>query len=159
MAKRNWKSVQARDLRDAMDLCLEYAREKHNRSVDTVADLMALTSKWTLYKWVQEASLPARFIKGFEHACGIDFVSRYLVASDNKLVIEIPRGRNVSPHDIQVLQATAHEAIGEFIKFYKDQQNLEETLAAAQTVLERFAWHKGNVEKFQQPELPFNEEE
>jgi len=48
--------------------------------------------------------------------------------------------------------------IGELIKFYAEQNNLDGTLAAIQTTLERIAWHKGNVEKYQQPELPFDEE-
>jgi hypothetical protein len=158
MSGRNWKRVQARDLRDAMDLCLEYAKVKHNRSVDTVADLMSLASKWTLYKWMQEASMPARSIKGFEHACGIDFVSRWLVVSGGKLVIDIPKGRKGGPEDIQALQASTHEAIGALMKFYEDKSNAEETLAAVQTALERMAWHKGNVEKYRQPELPFDED-
>ncbi len=158
MSKRNWKTVQARDLRDAMDLCLDYAKENHNRSVDSVADLMGLPSKWTLYKWVQEASLPSRLIKPFEMACGIDFVSRWLVVSGGKLVITIPKGRKGAAEDIQALQAITHEAIGALIKFYADQADADATLAALQTALERMAWHKGNVEKYRQPELPFDEE-
>lgn len=159
MTGRNWKRVQPRDLRDAMDCCLEYAKAKHNRSVDSVADLMGLASKWTLYKWIQEASLPSRLIKPFEHACGIDFVSRWLVVSGGKLVIDIPKGRKGGPEDIQALQASTHEAVGALMKFYEDKSNAEETLAAIQTALERMAWHKGNVEKYRQPELPFDEDE
>jgi hypothetical protein len=158
MSKRNWKRVQPRDLRDAMDLCVEYAKAKNNRSIDTIADLMGLASKWTLYKWMQEASLPSRLIKPFEHACGIDFVSRWLVVSGGKLVIEIPKGRKGKPDDIQSLQAATHEAVGALIKFYADQADTDATLAALQTALERMAWHKGNVEKYRQPELPFDEE-
>jgi len=159
MSARNWKRVQPRDLRDAMDLCLEYAKAKHNRSVDNVADLMSLASKWTLYKWIQEASMPARSIKGFEHACGIDYVSRWLVVSGGKLVIDIPKGRKGGPQDIQALQSASHDAIGALMKFYEDKSNAEDTLAAVQTALERMAWHKGNVEKYRQPELPFDEED
>jgi hypothetical protein len=158
MSRRNWKTIQARDLRDAMDLCLEYAKVKHNRSVDTVADLMGLASKWTLYKWMQEASLPSRLIKPFEHACGIDFVSRWLVVSGGKLVIDIPKGRRGTAHDIQELQAATNDAIGALLKFYGDPSDAEATLATIQTALERMAWHKGNVEKYRQPELPFDED-
>jgi hypothetical protein len=159
MTRRNWKRVQPASLRDAMDTCLEYAREKHNRSVDNVADLMGLPSKWTLYKWVQEASLPSRLIKNFEHACGIDFVSRWLAVSGGKLVIDIPRGKLASPEDIHTLQEVTHDAIGALIKFYADQADTAETLAAVQTALERLAWHRANVAKCQQPELPFDEED
>lgn len=155
MSQRNWKTAQPRDLRDAMDLCVEFARVKHNRSVDTVAELMGEVNKWTLYKWMQEASLPLRLVKPFEHACGADYVSRWLAMSGNKLVIEIPQGRKCGPVDIQELQAASHEAIGVLMKFYAEQGNVEETVAALQTALERMAWHRGNVEKYRQPELPF----
>ena len=47
--RRNWKKVQPRDLRDAMDLCTEYARDKHNRSVDQIAELMGEVNKWTRF--------------------------------------------------------------------------------------------------------------
>jgi len=159
MSRRNWKTVQARDLRDAMDLCVDYAREKHNRSVDSIADLMGVASKHTLYKWIADANMPAVRIKSFEHACGIDFVSRWLVVSGGKLVIDIPRGRKIGPTDIQTVQAAAHEAIGALMQFYVDKANTEDTLAAIQNVMEKFAWHRGNVEKYTQPELPFDEEE
>jgi len=158
MSRRNWKTVQPLDLRNAMELCLEYAKAKHNRSVDTIADLMSLASKWTLYKWIQEASMPAKSIKGFEHACGIDYVSRWLVVSSGKLVIEIPKGRKGKADDIQELQLATNEAVGALLKFYTDQSDAEATLAAIQTALERMAWHKGNVEKYRQPELPFDED-
>ena len=159
MTARNWKTAQPRDLRDAMDLCVSYARDKHNRSIDTVAELMGEVNKWTLYKWMQEASLPLRLVKPFEHACGIDYVSRWLVISGgNKLVIDIPKGRQGTPEDIQALQVVSHDAIGLLIKFYAQQATIEETQAALQTALERMAWHKGNVEKYRQPELPFDED-
>jgi len=158
MAKRNWKQVQPRDLRDALDLCTVYALEKHNRSKDQIADLMALESKWVLYKWISEANMPVRLIKTFEMACGIDLVSRWLVVSSGKLVIDIPKGRKGKATDIQETQSLSHAAIGELMKFYQGEKNMDETLAAIQTNMENMAWHKGNVEKYQQPELPFDED-
>jgi len=159
MARRNWRNVQPIDLRDAMDLCTEYAREKHNRSIDQISDLMGLPSKWTLYKWMQEASLPARSIKNFELACGASFVSRWLVVSSgNKLVIDIPKGRRITDEDILSLQEVINVAINALIKFYRQQDDLTGTIASIQSAMEQLAWHKGNVEKFQQPELPFDEE-
>ena len=158
MSRRSWKTAQPRDLRDAMDLCIEYAREKHNRSIDTIADLMGLSTKWTLYKWIESASLPARMIKPFQHACGIDFITRWYVLSEGKLLIDIPRGRKATATDIQTLQTATHDAIGALMSFYEEKADAETTLAKLQIALERMAWHKGNVEKFQQPELPFDEE-
>jgi hypothetical protein len=158
MAKRNWKRAQPRDLRHAMDLCLDYARERYNRSVDNIADLMGEVNRYTLYKWIEAGSMPVRKVKAFEHACGIDFLSRWLAMSGNKLVIEIPIGRIADPEDMQALQEITHAAIGSLLKFYKEQADSDETLAAVQTALERLAWHRANVEKCRQPELPFDEE-
>lgn len=155
MPKRNWKTVQARDLRDAMDLCLEYAREKNNRSIDQIADLMGMESKWTLYKWIESVNMPVRMIRAFESHCGIDLVSRYLVASSGKLIIDIPRGRPCSSEDLLVLQSILNEAAGKLLRFYAEHSGHDETLAAVQTALEKLAWHRGNVEKYFQPELPF----
>ena len=71
MKQQNWKAVRPLDLRDAMEWCTKYAKAKHNRSVDSIADLMGV-NKWTLYKWMAEADMPARLIKTFEHACGVN---------------------------------------------------------------------------------------
>jgi len=157
MAKRNWKHAQPLDLRHAMDLCLEYAKEKHNRSADNIADLMGEVNKWTLYKWIEAGSMPVRLVKPFEHACGIDFLSRWLAMSGNKLVIEIPIGKIADAEDIHSLQEITHEAVGSLIKFYHQQAGADETLAAVQNALERLAWHRGNVSKCQQPEIPFDD--
>jgi hypothetical protein len=158
MSGRNWKRTQPRDWQDAQDLCLRFAKEKHNRSVDSVASLMGEMNKWTLYKQIESGGLPLRLIKPFEHACGIDFVSRWLVISNGKMVLDIPRGRKCDAQDINTLQTALNDTVGALLKFYADQQDADATLAAIQTALECMAWHKGNVEKYQQPELPFDED-
>lgn len=153
MAKRNWKRVQAGNLRHAMELCLEHAKDKHNRSLEQVSESMGMASKWTLYKWVESGGLPANMIKPFEMASGIDCVSRWLVTSNNKLVIEVPVGRKVKADDIHLLQETTNAAIGALIQFYKNPADMESTLSAIQQALESMAFHRGNVMKYQQPEL------
>lgn len=156
MSRRNWKRVQASNLNQATELCLEYAREKNNRSVESVADLMGV-NKWTLYKWLSEGNMPARLIKPFEHVCGIDFVSRWLAMGDNKMVIDIPKGRKGSADDMLVLQESSTGAISALLKFYSDKSDIKETLSAIQSALEGLAWHKLNVQKSNQPEIPFEE--
>lgn len=156
MSRRNWKKVQPSHLNQAMELCLAYARDKHNRSVEGVATLMGV-NHWTLYKWLESGGIPARLIKPFEHACGIDYISRWLAMSDNKLVIDIPNGRDGNADDILALQEASNEAVGALLKFYNQQADRQQTLDAVQNALERMAWHKGNVEKFHQPELPMED--
>lgn len=159
MSRFNWKHVQPRDLKDALNLCLEYAREKHNYSIDHIAELMGMDSKWTLYKWIEQTNMPIRRLKSFEYICGIDYATRFLAMSGNKLVIDIPKGRCATAEDIQALQAIVNDTIGNIIKFYQARKNQDETLAAIQNTLECFAWHKGNIEKSRQPELPTDEDE
>lgn len=142
-----------------MDLCLEYARERHNRSVDSVAELMGEVNKWTLYKWIEAGNLPLRLLKPFEHACGTSFVSRWLATSDNKLVIDIPAGKKCRAEDVNSLQISLNDAVGALLAFYAGKQDQVTTLAAIQNGMESMAWHKGNVETYMQPQLPFDEED
>lgn len=159
MKGRNWKVVQPRDRQDAMDLCLKFAKERHNRSVDSVAVAMGDLNKWTLYKYIEEGSLPLRLVRPFEMACGIDFVSRWLVMSGgNKMVVDIPVGRECSAEDMNDFQAVLHTMVGELIRLYGGKGDVASATAAIQTALESVAWHKANVQKFVQPELPFDEE-
>lgn len=158
MSRQNWKAVRPLDLRDAMEWCTKFAKAKHNRSVDSIADLMGV-NKWTLYKWMAEADMPARLIKTFEHACGIDYVSRWLVESSGKIVIAAPTGKKCGPRDIQELQKAYTDTVGHLLAFYEDLRDIDGTLAAMQTAMEHTTWHRGNVEKYRQPELPFDEED
>jgi hypothetical protein len=158
MAKRNWKREQPKSLRHATDLCMDYAREKYNRSADHIAELMGEVNKWTFYKWIETGNMPLRKLKTFEHACGVDFVSRWLVISGDKLVIDIPRGRHVGPDAVHTLQVALNDTVGALLDFYADKIGVEQTTAMLQTAMEQLAWHKLNVEKAHQPELPFDEE-
>ena len=153
MARSNWKRVQPRSLCNAMELCLQHARDVHNRSVERVAELMGLTSHWVLYKWMESGRIPAIQIQAFEYSCGIDCVTRYLAHSAHKLLIDIPTGRKASHKDIHDLQAAIHEAVGSLIKFYNDKADADETVAAITGVMEDLAWHRGTVKKHHQPEF------
>jgi len=58
MTKRNWKRVQPSSLRNALELCKDYAKERHNLSVERIADRMGLSDHWTVYKWIQTGRIP-----------------------------------------------------------------------------------------------------
>ena len=53
---------------------------------------MGLDDHWTLYKWISNARMPAVCIRSYETACGIDYATRWLAASANRLLIDIPTG-------------------------------------------------------------------
>ncbi|MDI5877265.1 MULTISPECIES: hypothetical protein [Shewanella] len=153
MSRRNWKKVRANSLRHAMELCLEFAREKQNLSVDRVADLMGLPSKWTLYKWLENGRIPAVLIRPFEHACGADYMTLYIAASSNRLVVDIPSGRKATNAEVNELQGSFSDAMGLLIRFYQGQSAAEDTITALNHVMGGIAWHSENVSKSQTPEL------
>ncbi|MDO5940617.1 hypothetical protein [Burkholderia cepacia] len=76
MSRRNWKRVRPMSLRHALELCKDYAKERHNLSVERIAERMGLADHWTLYKWFQSGRMPLNLVRPFESACGIDFVTR-----------------------------------------------------------------------------------
>ncbi|PTS85509.1 hypothetical protein DBR00_06960 [Pseudomonas sp. HMWF032] len=153
MKRRNWKSAQPNSIRQAMEWSLEYAKERHNLSVERIAERMGQANHWTLYKWTSEGRMPAVSIPAFEHVCGINLVSRWLAATGSKLLIDMPTGRACSTDDMQDLQAALHTATGALLAFYNGTADAAATLAAIQTGLEGLAWHRGNVQQHAHPQL------
>lgn len=141
----------------AIELCLEYARQKHNFSVDRVADGMGLANKWVIYKWMESGRLPALMIRPLELTCGVDFVTRYLSHSAHKLLIDIPSGRRVKAVEINQLQAWFAESVGLLLAFYEGAADQAETMSSLTQLLEGVAWHHKNIEQQTQPQLEFEE--
>lgn len=140
-----------------MELCIEHAREVHNRSVDRIAEVIGLTNKWALYKWVESGKMPTNMIPAFELACGIDFVSRWLAHTNNKLLINIPTGRNLSPATVSEFHQQFSDSFGLLARFYEGSADKDETLFSLTTLMEQAAWHRANVDKHDQPELDFED--
>ncbi|NOY61760.1 MAG: hypothetical protein GXP10_01180 [Gammaproteobacteria bacterium] len=156
MAKRIWKRVQPHSLSHAIELCIDHARERKNRSVDNIADLMGLNNKWVIYKWTESGKIPGVQIRAFEHACGIDLITRWLGHSAGYLMIKAPVGKAGDADEINALQCTINSAVGELIKFYNGSAESRITIAALTCAMEGMAWHRVNVEKHHQPELDFD---
>ena len=157
MTKRNWKRIQPTSLRNALELCKDFAKERHNLSVERIAESMGLTDHWTVYKWIQTGRIPANMIRPYEAACGIDYLTRWLAASSGRLLIDIPTGRKADAADMQALQELLNTAVGQLLQFYGGKAEAGDTLAAIQQAMEGLAWHRGNVQKHAQPELDFEE--
>lgn len=153
MSRNNWKRVQPTSLRHALELCKDYAKDKRNLSVERIAERMGEADHWTLYKWLQNGRMPAVLIPAYESACGIDFVTRWLANASGSLMIAIPTGRKLKPSDVAELQNTLHNAVGNLMSFYAGDKEIEQTLAAITQGMESLAWHRGNVEQHNQPQL------
>lgn len=153
--KRNWKRVQANSLQDATRLCLDYARDVNNRSVEGVAAMMGLSNHWNLYKWVENGNMPTRCIQPFELACGINLISRWLAHSAGRLLITIPTGRSVKPHELGEIHQNFINSIGALARFYEGKEEAQDTLNHITEMLESLAWHHGNVQQHVQPAFEF----
>lgn len=137
-----------------MELCIDYAREVHNLSVERISDRMGLSSHWVIYKWMEEGGMPARCIRAFEHACGATYVTRYIAASAHMLLIDLPTGRHAGTSDIQAVQEACTAAVGALIAFAAGRAAADDTHAALTVALERLAAERAEVERHATPELP-----
>lgn len=159
MTVTRWSKKQPISLANSMELCLENAKIKKNLSVDGVADLVGLSSRYTLYKWMGNQRLPLILIRPFEFACGANFVTKFLCHSSFHLMIKIPTGKGVTETSINNLQSAFAECIGILIGFYSRDVETKDAIATLDSMMEDLAWHRENINKFHQPELDFQEYE
>lgn len=150
---RFWRRHIPTSLRAAVDESLAYAKEAHNLGVEQIAERLQYGSYWTLYKQLADLNLKITQVRAFEHACGIDLISRYLAASAGRVVIEVPAGRTTSAEDMQALQMNINTAVGALLAFYAGRADAEATLGAVTESLTELAWHRENVRKHASPEL------
>ena len=158
MTPAQWKRAQPISLRDALKMSQQHAKERFNFSIERIAALMGLDDHWALYKWIANARMPAVCIRSYETVCGIDYATRWLAASAGRLLIDIPSGRSAGAADMQALQELLNTAVGQLLQFYGGKAEADNTLTAIQQAMEGLAWHRGNVQKHDQPELDFQEE-
>lgn len=156
MSRRNWKRYQPATLRDALKGCKDYAQERHNLSVERIAERMGLEDHWALYKWIANGRMPLVLLPAFQHACGIDLATRWLAASGHKLLVDMPTGRQATAADMVALNTGFAQALQLLTTFYTDgHQSPTETLDALRNHLEQVAYHQHNVAQYATPELDF----
>lgn len=153
MTRRNWKTFNPRSLREALEGCKDFALERHNRSVERVAELAGEESHWTVYGWMRDGSIPGKKIPAFQHACGADFVTRWLAHGDSQLLISIPPGRMPASEDVHQLQGHLNAAVGALLGFASGKLDADQVCAEINAALEALAWHRENIAKARQPEL------
>lgn len=157
MKRTNWNKVNPASLQQAMALSIEYAREVHNRSVDHIADLMSLNNKYAIYKWIESGSMPIRNMRAFQHACGINLISRWDAHSGGYLLFKIPTGRAVKQTELAELHQQFIDSFGALARFYEGKEGAQATLGHVTEMLEGLVWHHGNVEQHAQLSLEFGE--
>ncbi|MEA1989012.1 MAG: hypothetical protein U9N57_07380 [Pseudomonadota bacterium] len=155
MAYINWKKARPTSLQEAFWLVKKHGMEKKNLSVPRIAELMGLDDESILYKWMKQATMPINKIASFEHVCGANYVSIYLASSDNKLLIDIPTGKNLEPVSVLEMQTTFNHAITLLMKCAAGNATADETVAALTSSMSDLAYHRENVQKQESPELDF----
>lgn len=158
MSYINWKKARATSLQEAFWLVKEHGKAKRNLSVARIAELMGLDDESLLYKWMKNGSMPVHKLHSFEYVCGANFVSVYLAASDNKLLIDMPTGKALNEVSVIEMQSTFNEAMSLLIKAATGSASAEETVAALTGSMCDLAYHRENVQKANTPELDFGEE-
>ncbi len=155
MTRRRWKHIRPSSIPHAMELCIAHAKERHNRSVDSIADLMGQPNKWAIYKWVESGRMPTVLIRPFEAACGIDYVTQYVAISNHQLLIDMPTGKAADAVDIHELQTAFNACVDQLLRYARGDHDHGETLAAIDNAMSGLAAHRANVEQFDQPQLDF----
>lgn len=156
MSRRVWKNVRPNSLLHALRLCREFAQDRHNLSVERIADRMGVTHD-SLYKWLATGRMPAILIPAYEHACSATFVSVWLATSANKLVIDMPSGRRAEGTELLDMNSSCAAALQLLTAFYAAPRatDPEATLLAMRQHMEQVAFHHHNVAQYAAPELEF----
>lgn len=149
---RNWKRVIPRSTVDALRLCKDFAIERHNLSVERIADRMGVSAD-LLYKWLASGNMPLAQVQSYEHLCGCNFISDHLAHSHGKLAVTIPSGRGLEDYDLLRMHQSFSSAMALLADFYAGKCSGESTLAALTKHMEATAWHRENVIAHSQPEL------
>lgn len=157
MTRRNWKRVRPTSAVEALRLCKDYALERHNLSVERIAELIGVSTD-NLYKWLASGRMPLVVVPTYELACRCNFASAWLAASAGKLVIDMPTGRKANSADVMGVNSSCAAALPLLTAFYADpaSADLDATLAALRTHMEQVAYHHHNVERYATPELDFD---
>lgn len=155
---KRWKSYQPTSLRDALHACKEVARLRLNLSVERIAERMGLEDHWVLYKWVANGRMPAVLLTAYEHACGCDYVTRWMAATAGKLLVDIPKGLAPQPADLPAMNTNFAQAYQLLADFYAAESppDTAAILEALRRHMEQVAYHHKNVAAYATPELDFN---
>ena len=155
--RKFWKTYQPTSCRDALHQCKAYAQEARNLSVERIADQMGLPDHWALYKWIESGRFPFVLIPAYESACGINLPSRWLAATQRRLLVDMPVGRAAIEDDLVQLGTGFQQAVQLLSDFYKSNGATDPApvLDALRSHLESVAHHHINVAGFSQPELDF----
>jgi hypothetical protein len=151
MTTRHSKPVPT-SLRSAFEADKAAALKHRRLSIERLAELMATTPA-TLYKWLEQETMPAKALIAWQHLTGANNVARYLAACESCVVVSVPVGRASTANDVHVLQENLNGAVGALLGYMRGDTDRDATIGKLGAALEGLAWHRENVRKSDQPEL------
>lgn len=153
MSRRNSTPVPT-SLRAAFEADKAHALKHRRLNVERLAELLGTTPA-TLYKWIETDSMPVRALIAWQHITGATHVVRYLASREGAVVVQIPPGRNVTAEDINELQTALTAVPVALLDLKAGRIGRSDCTAALTGGMESIAWHRANVERYEQPELEF----
>jgi AraC-like DNA-binding protein len=154
----NYKNKIPTSFTEALRMCKDYAKDKHNLSVERIADEMGLTPS-RLYQHLDNGDMPFNRVRSYQHICRCNFVTQYMANGDDCILIKMPKGKRVSDDQMVHFNKSFSKALSELSEFYTLYQNPDEVISALTDHLENVAWHRANVERTSQPQLDFDAED
>ena len=97
--------------------------------------------------------MPLVLLRPYELACGVDYVTRWMAASNGRMLVQIATGRKLAHADIVELHEHFARAIQLLTGYYAKPGDPATVLAALTTHMEHVAWHRQNVAQHINPEL------
>lgn len=143
---------------EALRMCKDHAKAKHQLSVERIADEMGLSAV-RLYQMLETGDMPIKKVKSFQRVCRCNYVTMYLAHGDDCMLVKMPKGKHMSDEQMLAFNATYSKALTELTEFYTNGQNPDGVIASLTQHMAATAWHRANVEKSAQPELDFESEE
>jgi len=149
---RNWNREMPNSITEALRLCKEHGIEKHNLSVERLADFMS-TNVDTLYKWLGSGRMPVNQVMQYERLTGRPFISQHLAHSQNYLLVKMPSGRQAEHKEVVQLNIFMQQVVGELLSFYSNELEADQVLGSIKTLLQDLVYQQKNIQQHKQPEL------
>ncbi len=156
--RRNWKRLSANSMEEAVQHCIDHAQAKKRLSVKAIAPILGVSMS-TIYKWAATGEIPVHRIRMFEHVCVCTYITQFLAASANLLVIKIPTGKRPKQIDMLKLQGQLTDTVTLLAGFYEMNEDGTAVEQALTNALGEIAAHRENVTKTATPELGLFDEE
>lgn len=93
-------------LMEAIERCIEHARDAHYLTIEGIAAKMGLVggARWAFYKWLQEGRIPANRINEFESVCHHTAVTRFLARASGQIAAPLLSPETLPQTDLGAAQ-------------------------------------------------------